>query len=365
MLKKIIVVLFVFTFLLFSSCSPISNAKNSITKDNIKVGFVYNGFINDEGYTQAHDAGRKALNEIGIPTMYIENIKDEDLECYEVICDMIDEGCNVIYGISYGFLESINKAADDFPNVIFGHCSGIEPKPNLTTYFGKMFQARYLAGIVAGLKTKSNKIGYVAAYKLPECIRGINAFTLGVQSVNPNAKVYVSWTNTWYDPIKEKQGAMEVLEMGCDVIEQHQDTPAAQLVAQDANAFCIGYNYAPEKPVAPGAYLCSPIFHWEVFILDDVNRILNGTWESRAYWEGLDAGVVDLSPFSALCTAEMNEKVYRAKNRIINGDLKIFSGELFDADGKLRVTKGNFLSDDEIWNMDWFVNGVVELESAE
>lgn len=344
----------------FSGCGQLSKNKTSITKDNIKVGFVYNGFINDNGYTESHDQGRLALKEMGIPTMYIENVPDDDMYCYEVIGDMIEEGCNVIYGISYGFQKAFQKAAEDYPNVIFGHCSGVKLLPNLSIYFGKMYQARYLSGIVAGLKTNTDKIGYVAAYPISECIRGINAFALGVQSVNPRAKVYVSWTNTWYDPMKEKNVAVKLLEEGCDVISQHQDTPAAQLAAQDAGAWCLGYNFAPEKIVAPDAYLCAPVFHWEVFILEDVKMILDGTWKSRSYWEGLDKGIVDLSPFSELCVFEMKEKVFRAKNRIINGDLKIFSGELYDNEGNLRLQKNELMTDDEIWNMDWFVKGVQE-----
>lgn len=349
---------------LLIGCGKSNSSKSvnhQISKENLKVGFIYNGFINDEGYTQAHDAGRKALNEMGIQTFYVENVSDSGFDAYESIQDLLAEGCNVIYAISFGFMDSMEKAAKENPNIIFGHCSGYKRLENLSTYYGKMYQARYLAGIVAGMKTTSNKIGYVAAYKIPECIRGINAFTLGVQSVNPSAQVYVSWTNTWYDPLKEKNGAIELIEKGCDVIEQHQDTPAAQLVAQDSNAFCIGYNFAPEKVFAPNAYLCSPIFHWEVFILDDINRILNGTWESRYYWEGLDKGVVDLSPLSKLCTPDMKEKVFRAKNRIINGDLKIFAGEIYDTSEILRVSKESYMRDDEIWNMDWFVKGISEL----
>lgn len=364
MSKALSILVSVLVMFFHSGCSRLSKNNREITKENIKVGFVYNGFINDEGYTQVHDEGRKALNKMGIPTMYIENVKDDDMYCHEIIDDMIEEGCNVIYAISYGFMNAVVKAAEDHPNVIFGHCSGTVNLPNLSTYFGKMYQARYLAGIVAGMKTKSSKVGYVAAYEIPECIRGVNAFALGVLSVNPDAKVYVYWTSTWNDPLKEKKGAQTLIEKGCDVIEQHQDTPAAQLVAQDSGAFCLGYNFAPEKPVAPNAYLCAPIFHWEKFIIEDVNAILDGVWESRSYWEGLDKGIVDLSPLSDLCTEEMEKKVFRAKNRIINGNLKIFSGKLYDTDGNLRVPENTVMSDDEIMNMDWFIKDVIIIKSG-
>lgn len=329
-----------------------------INKDNIKVGFVFNSRIDDEGYGQAHNAGRQAVIEMGIPTLYVEDISDVGWECYDVIIDLIEEGCNVIYANSYGFMPSVIRAAEEHPEVIFGHCAGDQRRQNISTYFGKMYEARYLAGIVAGMKTKTNKIGYVAAYQLPECIRGINAFALGVQSVNKDAIVEVEWTETWYDPRLEKAGAIRLFEKGCDVIEQHQDTPAAQLAAQDAGAFSIGYNFAPANVVAPNSFLTAPVFHWEVFIKDDIERILAGTWESRAYWEGIDKGMVDLSPLTELCAPGTQEKVDEAKRKLINRTLDVFAGPIYDNKGVYMVTKGDCLNEYEIWNMDWFVKGV-------
>ncbi len=331
-----------------------------ITRENIKVGFVYNGLITDEGYTQCQDAGRRALVKSGIPTMYVENVTDGNLTAYPFIEDLIAEGCNVIYACSYGFMDSIVLSSQQHPDVIFGHCSGIVQTENLSNYFGKMYQARYLSGIVAGLKTRNNRIGYVAAYRIPECIRGINAFTLGVQSVNPEAVIEVQWTNTWYDPKVEKEGADMVLARGCDVIAQHQDTPAAQLAAQKAGAFCIGYNFIPKKLAAPRSFLTAPVFNWDVFIVDDVRRILDGTWKSRSYWEGLETGIVALAELTDLCAPGTAEKVNDAKSRIINGELYVFEGELYDVDGNLRVSAGERMTDEEIKNMTWFVRGVDE-----
>ncbi|MBQ0052331.1 MAG: BMP family ABC transporter substrate-binding protein [Treponema sp.] len=353
--NKLLVI--IFSVFALTGCSK--NSGNKITKDNIKVGFIYNGLINDEGYTETHDAGRKALDKLGIPTLYVENVSDQGDDAYVPIMDLIAEGCNVIYATSYGFGPSMLKAADEHPEIIFGHCTGIETRPNLCTYFGKIYQARYLSGIVAGLKTKTNKVGFVAAYEYPECIRGINAFALGVQSVNPEAVVEVEWTHTWYDPRLEKEGTLKLLKRGCDVIEQHQDTPAPQLTAQDYGAFCNGYNFNQSAhPVAPNAYLTAPIFHWDVFIKHDIQRILEGRWEGKAYWEGFETGVVDLAELSPLCVPGTIPKVERAKNRIINGDLYIFTGEIYDNQGNLRVKSGERMSEDEIWVMNWFVKGV-------
>lgn len=354
-MKKIALAVMAAVFTL-AGCSKknVQNAK--ITKDNLKVGFVYIGSIHDEGYTTAQDKGRLALEAQGIKTMYVENVP-ENADCEKVIRDLIDQGCNVIYTTSFGFMDWTIKVAAEFPNVKFGHCSGYKRADNVSTYFGRMYEARYLAGITAGLKTKSNKIGYVAAFPIPECIRGINGFARGVQSVNPAASVEVIWTNTWYDPTVEKQAALELLNKGCDVIEQHQDTTAPQIAAEEKGAFCIGYNVATPN-AAPKAYLTAPVFNWATFITDDVQKVLDGTWTSRAYWEGLSSGMVDLAPLSALCAEGTQEKIDAARKSIEDGSLKIFEGPIFDQSGAEKVPAGTVMTDDEIWNMGWFVKGV-------
>jgi basic membrane protein A len=341
--------------LMLAGCKE-KESKSTITKDNIMVGFVYIGSITDHGYTEAQDQSRLALVDMGIKTMYKENVP-ENSDCEKAIRDLIDAGCNVIYTTSFGFMDSTLNVAKDFPNVKFGHCSGFKTAENVSTYFGKMYEARYLAGIVAGLKTKSNKIGYVAAFPISECIRGINGFARGVQSVNPDATIDVVWTNTWFDPTKEKQGALELLNRGCDVIEQHQDTTAPQVAAEEKGAFAIGYN-VPSPSAAPKAYLTAPIFHWETFVKDDVEQILAGTWKSRSYWEGLNAGMVELAPLSSLVAPGTAEKVEAAKASIENGSLKIFEGPILDQNGTEKVPAGTVMTDDEVWNMNWFVKGV-------
>jgi len=346
-------------FCVLSGCSKKNDKKRNepLTKENLLVGFVYIGSINDQGYTQAQDQGRLALEAEGIKTKYVENVP-EDEGCEKAIRSLIEEGCNVIYTTSYGFMDSTIKVAQEFPYIKFGHCSGYKRSANVSTYFGRAYEARYLAGIVAGMKTKSKKIGYVAAYPIPECIRGINAFALGVQSVSPDATVEVVWTNTWFDPSKEKQVAAELLEKGCDVLAQHQDSTATQIAAQGKGAFAIGYN-VDSPDAAPKAYLTAPVFHWETFILDDVHKILDGTWKSRAYWEGLAAGMTDLAPLSLICANGTQEKVNEAKASIINGSLKIFKGPIHNQNGELKVADGFRMSDDDVWNMNWFVQGVI------
>jgi basic membrane protein A len=344
--------------LAFSACSgKKDSAKGLPSKDNIKVGFVYIGSIHDEGYTQAHDKGRLALEAMGIKCAYVENVP-ENADCEKAIRDLIDQNCNVIYTNSFGFMDWTIKVAADFPNVYFGHCSGYKRAKNVSTYFGKIYQARYLSGIAAGYKTKVNKIGYVAAFPIPEVIRGINAFTLGVQSVNPKATVEVLWTSTWYDPAREKQGAIELLSKGCDIIAQHQDTTAPQIAAQERGAFAVGYN-TPTPNAAPAAYLTAPLFHWDVFYVDDVKLVLDGNWHSRAYWEGLSNGTVSLDTLTAINDPRAEAAISDATAKIISGDLAPFTGPLADQSGEIRIPAGAKMTDDEIWNMSWFIKGVI------
>lgn len=359
-MKKVLIVLVALAALFTAvSCSKKEGGKEAagLTKETIKVGFVYIGTIDDEGYTQAHDQGRLALNDMGIKTAYIERVA-ENADCEKAIRDLIDQGCNVIYTNSFGYMDWTVKVAAEYPNLYFGHCSGYKQAANMSSYFGKIYQARYLSGIVAGMKTKANKIGYVAAMPIPEVIRGINAFTIGVRSVNPKATVEVIWTNTWFDPAVEKQAALTLLNKGVDVMAQHQDTTAAQIAAQEKGAFAIGYN-SPTGNAAPAAYLTAPLFKWATFYVDDVNAILGGTWKSRAYWEGLDKGMVTLDALSANCAPGSAEAVAAAQAKIISGELHPFAGPVADQAGAVKVPAGTTMTDDEVWNMGWFVEGVI------
>jgi len=353
-MKKLIIAVIVLA-LAFSACTEKNPAQS--TDDGIKVGFIYVGSIHDGGYTQAHDRGRLALEAMGIQTLYAENVPG-NADAEQAIRNLIDMGCNVIYSNSFGHMDWTLKAAEDFPDVIFGHCSGYRRAVNMSSFFGKIYQARYLSGIAAGYKTTANRIGYVAAFPIPEVIRGINAFTLGVQSVNPNAEVEVIWTSTWYDPAIEKQAALDLLNRGCDVIAQHQDTTSPQIAAEEMGAFAIGYN-SPTPNAAPGAYLTAPLFHWEVFYVDDVTHILNGTWTSRAYWEGFSNGTVSLDTLTDLNDPRTAPAIEAAKAGIIDGTLEPFTGPLSDQQGTEIVAAGIRMSEAEIWNMNWFVQGII------
>ncbi len=333
-------------------------AHKAIPTDKIKVGFLYIGVIGDEGYTYQHDQGRLELEkELGVKTMYLENVP-ETSDCEKSIRDLIDQGCNVIYATSFGHMQWIDNVAKEYPDVYFGHATGYMTESNMSNYMGRIYEPRYLSGIVAGMASKNGKLGYVAAMPTAEVIRGINAFTLGVRSVKPTATVEVKWINSWYDPSLEKSAAVELLNNGCDVLAQHCDTTAPQVAAQEKGAFAVGYN-ASTLSAASKAYLTAPLFHWGHYYVEDVKNIIDGKWTSQSYWKGLKDGMVSLDKLSDNCPAGAQQKVDEATKKIEDGSLFVFSGEIKDNTGAVKVKAGEKMADADMLAFNWFVDGVI------
>lgn len=325
--------------------------------EDMVVGFIYVGPIGDGGYTFAHDQGRLYLEEqLGVKTIYKESVP-ETQEVEQEIRNMIDQGAKVIFSTSFGYMDYTKKMALEFPEIKFYHCSGYEMADNMSNYFGRMYEARYLSGIVAGLKTETNEIGYVGAFAIPEVIRGINAFTLGVQSVNPDATVKVVWTNTWYDPAKEKDAAIALLDQGVDIIAQHQDTTGPQQAAEERGAFSIGYN-TDMSAMAPKAYMTAPVWNWGPYYVKQVQAVMDGNFTAEAYWGGMNDDVVRLAPLTENAPAGAQEAVDAAKAQILDGSLKVFEGTINGQDGAVVVEDGQVLTDEEMLGMMWFVQGV-------
>lgn len=325
----------------------------------LKVAFIYIGPVGDAGWTYAHDQGRLYAEKVlgdKITTTYIESVP-EGMESYNTIKSLAKRKYDVIFTTSFGYMDATLMAAQEFPQIHFFHCSGYKTAENMTAYFGRMYQPRFLSGIVAGMMTKSNIIGYVAAHPIPEVIRGINAFALGVKLVNPLAKVKVVWTNTWYDPATEKEAALSLLDAGADVIAQHQDSPAPQQAAQERGAYSIGYN-TDMSEFAPKAHLTAPIWNWGIFYADVLQKIIDGTYKHGNFWLGMKEGIVDLAPFGPMVPENVKTIVNVFKKAIINGDFDPFQGPIYDQSGNLRVPKGQKLSDEELLSMNWFVDNV-------
>ena len=338
-------------------CAPAVAAEGK-AKEKLKIGFVYVSPVGDEGWSYQHDLARKELEkDPNITTTFVESVK-EGADSERVILNMARKGHDIIITTSFGFMDPTMRVAAQFPNITFLHCSGYKMAENVSNYFGRIYQARYLTGVVAGRMTKSNIIGYVAAFPIPEVIRGINAFTLGVRSVNPKAEVRVVWSKTWYDPLVEKEGAKSLLDVGADVITQHQDSPGPQVAAQEKGVYSIGYNTDMTK-VAPNAHLVAAIWTWTPFYKDMVEKVRKGQWKSGSFWPGMESGIVDISGFGPMVPKAVQEEVRTRRQDIIDGKLVVFKGPVLDQSGTVRIQDGALPTDKELLEMNWFVQGVV------
>jgi basic membrane protein A len=329
------------------------------TSEPFKVGFIYVGAPVDLGWSYEHDQGRLAAEaKLGdaIKTTYAENV-EEGADTERVLRDFAEKGYDMIFATSFGFMDPMYEVAEDYPEIIFEHCSGYLTRDNMGTYFGRIYQPRYLSGIVAGAMTKTNKIGYVAAYPIPEVIRGIDAFTLGVRSVNPEATVSVVWTNTWFDPVVEREAAVALLDQGADIIAQHQDTTEPQKAAAEAGAYSIGYHSDARKFVGDSV-LTSAIWHFDGYYIDQITKAMNGTWKSAQYWGSVADGIVGLADFSPLVPSEVIQMVEAAEKLLSLGE-DVFCGPINNQAGQLKVPEGTCLTDEEMLNLDWFVEGVI------
>ena len=291
---------------------------------------------------------------------------DSDTEATKAaIEECILDGCNVIFTTSWGYMETTAELAEEYPEVYFSHGTGyMSNGKNFNNYFGRIYQPRYLSGIVAGMNTKSNKIGYVAAMDTSnsEVTGGIDAFAIGVASVNPDAKIYVAVTNSWYDPEKEEAAAKKLLDMGCDVMSQHCDTPYPMTLAQDHGAYGIGYNSDMSKEV-PKACLCSVIWNWSAYYTAAVNDVIEGTWSGDNYYGGMAEGLVGITDLASFCAEGTQEKVTAASEAILNGSSNVFDGELKTNTGEVIGSAGETLDDATITGgIDWYYENVVVVE---
>jgi basic membrane protein A len=328
----------------------------------IKVGFVYVSSIGDLGWTYAHDQGRLALEEAlpNVETGYQETVPENPADAERVIRQFAQDGYDVIFTTSFGYMDPTINVAQDFPDTTFIHISGFKTAENVGTGFGKIEEPRFVSGQLAGAMTESNQIGYVAAFPIPEVIRGINAFTLGVREANPEATVQVVWTNTWFDPAKERAAAEALLDGGADVIAQHQDTPGPQQAAEDRGVYGVGYN-ADMAPLAPNAVLTSAIWNWGPYYIDIVESVMDGTWQSEQYWGGWQDGVVDMAPIADFVPEDIRATIEEEVARFKSGEetiYTIFTGPIADQSGEIRVPEGQSMTDEELLRMNWFVEGV-------
>lgn len=345
-------------------------AAAGIAKEDIKVGVLY---ISDpaegSGYSYTHDLGIQGMQEnLGLSSDQIVRkiVDDSDAQATEAsIRECIDEGCNVIFSTSWGYMETTAAMAEEYPDIYFSHGTGyMSNGKNFNNYFGRIYQARYLSGIVAGMNTKSNLIGYVAAQDSSnsEVTGGIDAFAIGVASVNPDAKINVIITNSWYDPEKEEAASRQLLDMGCDVMAQHCDTAYPQTLAQERGVYGIGYNSDMSKET-PDSCLTSVIWNWSAYYTSAVKSIIDGSWDGSNYYGGMAEGLVGITNLASFAAEGTQEKVDEATAAILSGQSNVFDGVMTTNTGETIGQEGSTLDDATITGgINWYYHNVVIVE---
>lgn len=324
-----------------------------------RVGLIITGETTDSGWNSVHYNGVvSACEKLGTKLIVKENVEEGSGRCAEAIHELVDEGAQMIILSSYSYSAEAKEVIDRYSDVAFYAISSEHVAENLTSYFGRMYQARYLAGIVAGLQTESNSIGYVAAMPNCEVNRGINAFTLGVKSVNPEAVVYVSWTDSWDNGERETAAAEKLIaDKSADVVTYHQNQHYTAQTADSAGVYSIGYNEIAEG--LSDKYLTASVWNWDSLYFQIIREFVQGQPNSvQRRWFGIDTGVVALSELSPSVSDMTRQEVEKALNRLYSGN-DVFSGIIYDNNGNLQCGEGETLSDDTLLiNMDWFVEGV-------
>jgi simple sugar transport system substrate-binding protein len=335
--------------------------------DKVKVGFVYLTTPGDHGWTYAHEVARQDVEKhFGdkVETTFVENVP-EGPDSARVIRELAKQGNDIIFTTSFGYMDHTIKVAKEFPNVKFEHITGYKRSPNVATGNIRFYEGRYVQGVVAGLMTKSNKIGYLASFPIPEVIQGINAFGIGLRSVNPKAEVSVIWVNSWYDPVKEADAAKVHIAEGADILAQHTDSPAMLQTAQKAGVHGFGQS-SDMKAFAPKAQLFSSVNNWGPYYISKIQQMMDGKWstgEGPDHWAGNTwVGMADdylvLSPFENM-PSDVAAAAAKAAADIKSGKNKIFTGPIKDNSGKIRVPAGKTLNDGELFQtLDYYVDGI-------
>ena len=339
----------------------------TISKDELKIGVLYIGSASEtSGYTYAHEIGIQGMaNNIGLSDNQIvrkESVSDSDEKAIKAaLQDCVDKKCNVIFTTSWGYMNQTEEFAEKYPDIYFANATGyLSNGKNFTNYFGRIYQTRYLSGIVAGLKTKTNKIGYVSAMGTDnsECTGGVDAFAIGVESVNKAAKVKVAVTNSWYAPDDEKKASDALIAAGCDVLAQHCDTTAPQEASQDNGTWSIGYNSDMSKET-PKATLTSVIWNWSAYYTSYISSIINASYDGKNYYGGMKENLVSLTELSSLCESDTADKIKEAKENIISGKFGVFDGVLKTNTGKTVGKEGKTLDDATITGkINWYYHNV-------
>jgi len=328
-------------------------------KAPLKVAFVYVSPVGSAGWTYQHNMGRlKMENSLGdaVKATYVENVA-EGPDAERVMRDLAAQGNQLIFATSFGYLAPALKVAQEFPGVAFEHMGGYQTAPNLNTYNARFYEGRYLAGMVAGRMSQSGQAGYVAGFPIPEVIQGINAFTLGMRAANPKAQVKVVWLNTWFDPAREREAALALVNGGADTLTYHSGSTAVPQLAEEKGVNLLGYQ-SDMRDIAPTAQLTSVTHDWGAHYAEVAQSVIQQRWKPQPFWGGIRAGVIRMAPLSPKVPAEVAHQMHERERAIAAGRLHPFSGRLVDQAGRVRQAGGT-MSDAQIAAMDFFVRGVV------
>ncbi len=329
----------------------------SIATAETKVGFVYVGPIGDHGWSYQHDQSRLAVEkELGVKTTFVESVP-EGADAERVIRQLAVAGNDVIFTTSFGYMNPTLKVAKKFPKVKFEHATGYKRSKNVSTYSARFYEGRAVLGTIAGKMTKSNIIGYIGSFPIPEVIRGINAMTIAARKVNPDVKVKVIWVNTWFDPGKEGDAAKALIDQGADIITQHTDSPAPLQVAEKRGVYAFG-QASDMKAFAPTKQLTSIINNWDAYYIARVKAVMDGTWESGDTWGGIKSGMVEMAPYGDAVPEDVRKLADAVKDSIVDGSFKPFQGPIKNQKGELVVKEGAELDDGVLAKLNWYVQGV-------
>jgi len=343
----------------FLSAVQAQNQSATPNAEPIKAGFVYVSPITEAGWTKQHDEGRKAVEKaLGdqVKTTFVADVP-EGADAERVIRDLAQQGHQIIFTPSFGYMEPTLKVAKDFPNVKFESVTGFKTAPNVAASNARYYEGRYLAGIAAGRLTQSQVAGYVAGFPIPEVLQGINAFTLGMRSVNPKAVVKVIWLNAWFDPPKEREAAMALFNQDVDVIAFHTGSTAVMAAAQERGKMAVAY-HSDMRKVGPDAQIIAVTHQWGDYYTARVKAAMQGTWKSGSVWGGVKEGMIRVGDFGPKVSKQVQDEILGKQKAIGSGKLLPFSGPITDNDGKLVLPAGQSLTDVQILNMNYLVQGV-------
>ncbi len=339
--------------------AALGSSRLAFAQAPMKVGFVYVSPIGEAGWTHQHDLGRREMEKAlagKVTTSYVEKVA-EGADAERVIREMASSGHQLVFATSFGFMNYAERVAKQFPKVTFMHATGYKTAPNMGTYNARFYEARYLTGVIAGRMTKSNVLGYVAAFPIPEVLQGINAFTRGARSVNPKAEVRVIWVNSWYDPGKEREAANTLVAQKADMLTHHTDSTAVVQAAEEKGVFAFGYHSDMSK-FGKRAHLTAATHHWGAYYTQVVQDVMGGRWKSGSVWGGTKEGFIKLAPMSPSIPKDTQAQVSQIEADIRAGKFHPFSGSVLDQDGKERLGAGKTMTDQDLGAMNYYVQGV-------